>query len=325
MFTSARPLTLAAGLALGVSLGTSATAAPGSPARARAHCKKVADPTTLIPDGANVIVSVDGKKTFRSALYRDLRTALDRDLELKDGLAVLDACGLGLEDIRDLTAGVGPDEQTVAIIDAKNIGTSQTLTCLRDRLAARKDGKRPWTMRREGCYRVLSHDGKDFGFVLDDSTIVLTQNGWGDEVRGLVSGKGKSAATTGSAGTLASIDRGKSMWFSMALTDRDRSGLQGSAAAQLQSISGALDFARGLDLGARLLLADPGSALQMRDELKMYRDLISGMGALPDGMADRVKLDARDRGVDVSVALSATDLERLREALEPHTQGKNPL
>lgn len=327
MLTLSRALVLSLPLAIGLALGANeVSAAPGAGAKpVRATCPRVADATTLIPDGAKAILRVDGSKTFRSTLYRDLRTALDRDLKLKDGLAVLDACGLGLEDIDALTAAVGANDETVAIVEAKGIGGAKTLACLRERLAARRDGKQPWTTRRDGCFRVLSEDGRDFAFALDASTLVLTRGGWADEVRGLIHGKGKSAAATSSAGALASIDRTKALWFSMALSDRDRSAMSGSAAANLESMSGAMDFARGMDLVAHLRVPDPGAALQLRDELTMYRDLIDGMGTLPKGLADQVRVDANGPAVELSVALSPSDLERLRRVLEPHTQGRNPL
>ncbi len=314
-----------AALGLALCAGSAISALEAQAAPARSTCRAVKDAVALVPGDAKAILHVAGPKTFRSRLYGDLRGAIERDLALKDGLELLDACGLAIQDLDELTAGVGDGDKTVAIIKAPGLGTNKTLGCLRDQIAARENGKRPWTSRRAGCYRVLSRAGKDFGFVLDDSTIVLSHEAWADQVRARIDGKGRAALEGTLAPTAARVDKTKSLWFVGALDDTDRDQLRGSSAADLRQVAGSIDLARGVDLSVLMQLSDPGGARQLKDELATYRDMIAGLGMFPTAITDGIRIDSRGHEVTMSLALSFADLEQVRKALEPHTRGKNPL
>lgn len=317
----ARPTLLALSLTVGAGLGAS-TAEAAPPSRA---CKLVKAGPHLVPDGASVVFHVDGSRATSSRLYKDLRGAMDRDLEVREALKVLDSCDLKPEDLHALTVGAGSGDNMVAVIQGRGIGKQKTLNCMRDQLAAREGGRKPWTVRRDGCYRVLASDGKDFGFVLDDSTVVISSEQWASQVEQLIRGKSTPAIKGNLATTVGRIDRTKTVWFAAAFDDNARSQMQGSAASGLRQVGGSMDFDRGLDLAARMGMVDPGAAKQFRDELTSYRDMAKAMGVVPSNVLDQIKIGATNSDVDLSMSLSFSDLEKVRKALEPHTQGKNPI
>ena len=83
---------IAVGGLTGLALGAPADAAP--PAKT---CNVVKDGLALLPSSAQFVGHVNGRKAFQSRLYKDMRSMLERDLEARDGLKILEKCDLKLE------------------------------------------------------------------------------------------------------------------------------------------------------------------------------------------------------------------------------------
>jgi hypothetical protein len=312
-------------LALGCSAGLALLADEAEAAPPAKSCSVVKDGLALVPDGARFVGHVDGRKAFKSRLYKDMRSMIERDLEARDGLKVLDKCDLKIEDIQELTVATGKSDETVAVIKARGLGKAKTLSCLRKQIAARDNGKQPWTIRRGACYSTLTKDNKDFAFVLDDSTIVVTENQWAGEVRALIDGKGKAAKDGVLRNMVGRVDRTHGAWFAGILDDQTRGQLSGSSFAGIREVGGSLDFDRGLDLDTVLQAIDPGAAVSLRDEMVMYRDMMKGAGMIPGHLLDRLHVSSAGSDVNVDLSLSFAELEEVRKSLEPYTTGHNPL
>jgi hypothetical protein len=284
------------------------------PSLAGGSCRP-ADPLRVIPDGAQVLGQVDGRRLTASSFFRDNRGDVQRALASDPRLAALTGCNVKPEQIHGLTFGSSGQDELVLWAEGPGLGQATTLQCVADTLAG---GKGSWSSKKDGCMTVLDRGGDFTAFLLDDRTAVLASKGWKDPVRSQLRG-GNHAAITGSmAGAISRVNRSQPVWFAAQVPPSARSSMAGTSAEQLRSVAADLSFSHGLSLNVVLRMAGAEAARALRDEIKSFMPILSSMtaGMVPTNVLDRLTVDASGANVKVTGSATTSEMALIRANLK---------
>ena len=282
------------------------------------------DAAKFIPEAATVVGGVDLAGLQGTQSWKDNKEmAL---AQVKEPIAALEKCNLGLDKWKSVTFGVDPNggEKLAAVIVADGLGKKENLDCAAGEIKKASGGEKdPWTAEEEG--KVLKMEDGNVAYVVDDNTLVIASKDWAEDVKKLTKGEGKSAFDGKLKDVIGRTDTGKHIWFAGILPE-DAKGAAKMAGdiGDPQDVAGWMDMSGGLEVWVALGLKDSDQAGKAKDTLSASFEAMKGMAGqmgVPAGVVDSVKFDTKDTAVTVTAKASDEDLKKIQETLMKNMGG----
>ncbi len=283
-----------------------------------AACKggSAPDPLKLVPDQAKVVGSVDIKGLRSSKVYTDNKDKIETG-EYKEFEEAAKSCNLDVNGFERIVFGVDPAGENFSVtIVGKGLGKVENLECMAKK-KQEKTGKEDVKVVEKDGGKVLEFDGgKGIGYPVGDDMLVVTSSGWAAAVKELIGGKGKAAVDGALKDVVAKAPKDKQVWFAGVVTSDLASALQGSPVEPVKSVYGGIDLSNGLAATVGGLTDAPEKATEIQKKLQeqfdQFKPMLQPMG-IPQKVVDGVKIEAADKEIKVSVAVSPEDLKTLEE------------
>ncbi|RMG93721.1 MAG: hypothetical protein D6705_18220, partial [Deltaproteobacteria bacterium] len=283
-----------------------------------AACKggSAPDPIKLVPDAAKVMGAVDVKGLRASKLYTDNKDKIETG-EYKEFEEAAKACNVDPNGFERAVFGADPaSEQFVITVVAKGIGKVENIQCMADK-AKEKGGEDDMKVVDKDGAKILEFDGgKGIGYPVGNDMLVVTSSGWAAAVKELIDGKGKAAVDGSLKDIVAKAPKDKHIWFAGVVTSDLAPAVAGSPLEPVKSVYGGIDLSKGLAATAGGLTDAPEKAAEIQKKLQeqfdQFKPMLAPMG-VPEAVVNSIKIEAADKEIKVSIAISDEDLKTLQE------------
>ncbi len=291
-----------------------APADPVAPDSSLASAAASKELLAYVPDSAKLVLVADPKAVGRSSLFASSssfagKLKASRVGEVGDAAK---ACSVGIDTWSSvLIAGDGDSERTLVMgVRATGIGKKETVQCLADRInALGEPGK--WVVSEEQG-RVTFHveDREDRGIAAADDVLLMVGKDYLDDVNAILDGKGKSAVDGELGKLVQSVDRSRHVYF----VGQMPPGMTDPPFANMQHLSGTLDFSSGLALGVAFTYGDAATAefnaRTFTEVLELTKGQATAFG-IPPAVMSSVKIETKGTTVSARASASKTDLEAM--------------
>jgi hypothetical protein len=286
------------------------------------------DPTLVVPDHASAVLGVDVDAFARSPTGKALLPALHADLQIAEILEVMEDCRLALDWTYALVLARDRGDGRMLAVQARGLGESATLECLATELRARNEGVDPWIRESTACFDSLALADGSRVWIANSFTLVWARGSFVEPVAARMTGRAPLGLPQELAGEFARLDRSGHFWLTAKLDDDDRRALPGSWAAEVQSLTAAIDLSDGLRAGFSLTSASTSGLASTRDRM------FAGFADLADRLDDygvehdlraRARVGIIDGVVAATLELDNRELRAIRTRIGEHIAGRGLL
>jgi hypothetical protein len=291
------------------------------------------DPASLIPNAATAVLGVDVDAFAKTSTGKVLLPSLRADLQLAEGLEILDDCKLALERTYALTLAREPGDGRLAVVQARGIGLDTTLTCLASELRARSDGREPWIHEPAGtassaCHASLAFADGSRAWIINDYTLVWARGSFIASVGARLDGREPLELPVALRDEFDRLDRSGHLWLAAQLDDADRQTLPGNWVSNTESITAAIDLSDGLRAVFSLSAPDVAATATLRELV------LVGFASLADRLDEYgVEHRLRERGrvgivagvVAAELLLDEGELRAIETKIGERVLGRGPL
>jgi hypothetical protein len=291
------------------------------------------DPAILIPATGTAVLGIDVDAFAKTSTGKVLLPSLRADLQLAEALEILDDCKLALERTYAVTLAREPGDGRLAVVQARGIGTDDTLACLANELRARSDGREPWTREMAGVGTSICHDSLALAdgsraWIINDYTLVWARASFIAPIQARLDGREPSELPAALRDELGRLDRGGQFWLAAQLDDADRKTLPGNWVANTESITAAIDLSKGLRAVFSLSAPDVATIAVLRElvlvGLSNLSDRLDEYG-VEHRVRDRARVGIVGGVVAAELLLDEGELRAIEARIGERVLGRGPL
>ena len=264
----------------------------------------------LVPDGATVVMSLDGQALVASDIYKKTMEAVEKSPEAKANFdKVKDECKIDISKYQAAVVGIDAlSKGVMGAIRIPNIGKKESLECL-----GKVTEDSSWVVGEEDGKPKVDLPDESILWALDDNTVVFSTKGWTGAVKSRIKGEGKPAIDNSLKDAVALADRSMHMWFAGEVPPIVKPFMENTPAKGAERAAGGFNL-KGSDMSLKVVAEmdseESASSLKTEGEkwLGTAKAFVAKQEAVPAEAIDTVKFETNAKQVTVTATIPMGEL-----------------